>query len=65
MQLKQLAASLMHAHSSLGLRRLVCLVMPGNEASAGVAKNVGMSLEREFTDELGPSLLYSLALPAT
>ena len=53
---------IMHAHQVLGLRRLVCLVMPGNAASAGVAEKVGMSLEREFTDEFGPCQLYSLAL---
>jgi ribosomal-protein-alanine N-acetyltransferase len=53
-----------HAHQVLGLRRLVCLVMPGNAASAGVAQNVGMSFERDFTDEYGPSQLYALALPA-
>lgn len=53
-----------HAHKVLYLRRLVCLVMPGNAASAGVAKKVGMSFEREFTDEFGPCHLYSLALPA-
>jgi len=53
-----------HAHSVLGLRRLVCLVMPGNVASAGVARKLGMSFEREFSDESGPCHLYSLALPA-
>lgn len=53
-----------HAHEDLGLRRLVCLVMPGNAASAGVAKKVGMRLEREFTDDLGPSHLYSRDLTA-
>ena len=53
-----------HDREALGLRRLVCLVMPGNTASAGLAEKVGMSLEREFTDEFGPCHLYSLALPA-
>ena len=53
-----------HARQVLGLRRLVCLVMPGNVASAGVAEKVGMSFEREFTDEFGPCRLYALALPA-
>jgi RimJ/RimL family protein N-acetyltransferase len=52
-----------YAHAVLGLHRLVCLVVPGNEASAGVARKVGMSFERKFTDEFGPSLLYSLTLP--
>jgi ribosomal-protein-alanine N-acetyltransferase len=53
-----------HAHEVLGLRRLVCLVMPGNAASAGVAAKVGMAFEREFTHAYGPSQLYALALPA-
>ena len=53
-----------HAQKDLGLRRLVCLVMPGNVASVGVAEKVGMSFEREFTDEYGPCNLFSLALPA-
>jgi [ribosomal protein S5]-alanine N-acetyltransferase len=53
-----------HASQVLGLRRLVCLVVPGNAASAGVAEKVGMSFEREFTDEYGPSQLYALAFPA-
>ena len=53
-----------HAHQSLGLSRLVCLVMPGNAASARVAEKVGMAFEREFTDELGPCHLYATALPA-
>jgi ribosomal-protein-alanine N-acetyltransferase len=53
-----------YAHEVLGLNRLVCLVMPGNTASAGVAEKVGMSFERKFTDGFGSCLLYSLALPA-
>ncbi len=52
-----------HAHEVLYLRRLVCLVMPGNAASAGVAEKVGMLHERDFTDEFGSSNLYSIALP--
>ena len=53
-----------HARDVLGLRRLVCLVMPGNAASVGVAEKVGMSFEREFTDEFGPSQLYAMTLSA-
>jgi RimJ/RimL family protein N-acetyltransferase len=53
-----------YAHRTIGLRRLVCLVVPGNVASTGVAEKIGMSFEREFTDELGPNQLYSIALPA-
>ena len=54
-----------HAHQVLCLRRLVCLVMPGNAASAGVAEKIGMSFEREFIDEFGSANLYSLALPGS
>lgn len=53
-----------HAQQALGLTRLVCLVMPGNLASAGLAIKVGMSFEREFSDEHGPSHLYAIALHA-
>jgi RimJ/RimL family protein N-acetyltransferase len=48
-----------YAFEKLQLARLVCLVVPGNEASASVAKKLGMSLEKEMEDELGPFLLYS------
>jgi ribosomal-protein-alanine N-acetyltransferase len=53
-----------HAREVLGLKRLVCLVVPGNMASAGVAVKLGMAMEREFTDEIGPSQLYTLVLTA-
>ena len=53
-----------HAHKSIGLSRLVCLITPGNAASAGVARKVGMSFERQFTDEFGPCHLYAISLPA-
>jgi [ribosomal protein S5]-alanine N-acetyltransferase len=54
-----------HARDTLGLQRLICLVMPGNEASARVAAKVGMRLEREFTDEYGPSQIYAVSLSAS
>ena len=53
-----------HARQVLGLRRFVCLVMPGNVASAGVAEKIGMTFECEITDEFGPSNLYAFALHA-
>jgi RimJ/RimL family protein N-acetyltransferase len=52
-----------HANEVLSLQRLVCLITPGNAASAGVAIKVGMAFEREFTDEFGPCHLYALSLP--
>jgi RimJ/RimL family protein N-acetyltransferase len=51
-----------YAAGHLGLSRLICLVMPGNEASVNVARNIGMSLEREMEDENGPLLLYSMSV---
>lgn len=53
-----------HARATLGLARLVCLVMPGNERSAAVARKVGMRFEREHTDEYGLCHLYAMALPS-
>ena len=56
-----------YAQDELKLHRLICLVMPGNEASSGVAIKVGMRFEREYSDEFGLCHIYSLRLnrPAT
>ena len=51
-----------HARSALALERLICLVMPGNERSAAVARKVGMAFEREYTDEYGLCHIYARAL---
>ena len=53
-----------YAGSVLRLRRLICLIIPGNSASARVAQKAGMSFERELVDELGPCHIYSRSLPA-
>ncbi len=53
-----------HARSTLKLRRLICLVMPGNDASAGVATKVGMKFEREHVDHYGRCHIYAMALTA-
>ena len=50
-----------YALGRLGLSRLVCLVTPGNQASANVARNIGMTLEAETEDDEGPFLLYSMS----
>ena len=42
----------------LVFRRLV----PDVQASARVAQNIGMTLEKETQDESGPFLLYSMAI---
>jgi RimJ/RimL family protein N-acetyltransferase len=51
-----------HACTELHLKRLICLIMPGNAASAAVATKVGMALEREYTGEFGLCHIYSRAL---
>ena len=51
-----------HARRRLGLSRLVCLVMPGNERSAAVARKVGMRFEREVEDEFGLCHMYGMSL---
>lgn len=49
-----------YAITTLGQTRLVCLITHGNTASIKVAERIGMQLEREGVDEIGPYLLYVL-----
>lgn len=51
-----------HAREALGVRRLICFITEGNEASARVAVKVGMTFERHYVDEFGPCLIYSRSL---
>ena len=51
-----------HARTELHLKRLICLIMPGNAASAAVATKVGMAFEREHTVESHLCHIYSRAL---
>jgi RimJ/RimL family protein N-acetyltransferase len=51
-----------YAKEALALRRLICLIMPGNQASAAVATKIGMTFEREYTDEFGPCRIYARSL---
>ena len=51
-----------HAASKLALRRLICLIKPGNQASIAVATKVGMVFEREYTDKLGLCHIYARTL---
>lgn len=48
-----------YARKQLGVRRLICLIMPGNAASVAVATKVGMTFERECTVEGGLCHIYS------
>ena len=43
----------------LHLSRLICMIYPENLASVKVARNIGMTLEKEMEDEMGPYLLFS------
>jgi ribosomal-protein-alanine N-acetyltransferase len=51
-----------HSRNELGLKRLICLIMPGNAASAAVATKVGMTFEREHTGQFGLCHVYAMAL---
>ena len=44
----------------LHLSRLICLILPGNQASLRVAASIGMTFEKELQDEHGSLLLYSM-----
>ncbi len=51
-----------YARETLSLNRLICLITPGNSASVRVAEKVGMTFEREHTDEFGLCYIYSCRL---
>jgi ribosomal-protein-alanine N-acetyltransferase len=53
-----------YAFEQLGLSRLICMIDPENEASIGVAANIGMVFEKECVDEHGPFLVYSMVAPS-
>ena len=53
-------ALLQYGFERLHLPRLICMVHPDNQASAKVARNIGMSLEKEMVDDAGPFLLFSI-----
>jgi RimJ/RimL family protein N-acetyltransferase len=48
-----------YGFEDLHLSRLICMIHPENQASVKVAQNIGMVLEQETEDELGPYLLFS------
>ena len=54
-----------YAREQLGRTRLICLITHGNIASTRVAEKVGMSYERDYTDEFGPCMIYSVAFGST
>ena len=49
-----------YGFEKLNLSRLSCMVDPNNAASAKVATNIGMTLEKESVDEFGPFLLFAM-----
>jgi ribosomal-protein-alanine N-acetyltransferase len=53
-------ALLRYGFEQLRLSRLICMVHPENVASAKVARNIGMTLEKEMVDDAGPFLLFSI-----
>jgi ribosomal-protein-alanine N-acetyltransferase len=53
-------AILGYGFKQLHLSRLICLIDRDNQASIRVAQKIGMTFEREGSDEKGPYLLYSV-----
>jgi ribosomal-protein-alanine N-acetyltransferase len=53
------AAIAQYGFNTLGLSRLICMIDPANQASQKVARRLGMTLEKEMEDEMGPYLLYT------
>ena len=49
-----------YAFTQLNLTRLVCLIDPENLASIRVATKMGLTFEKEGSDEAGPFLLYAI-----
>ena len=49
-----------YGFEQLHLARLICLIDRENQASQKVAKNIGMTFEKEGVDEVGPYLLYAM-----
>jgi RimJ/RimL family protein N-acetyltransferase len=49
-----------YGFTQLQLPRLICLIDQDNQASIQVARNIGMTFEREGQDEKGPYLIYSI-----
>lgn len=53
-------AILHYGFEQLQYSRLICLIDRDNQASIKVARNIGMTFEKEGEDEKGPFLLYSI-----
>ena len=50
-----------HAFQGPGLSRLIFLIDGENAASRKVAARIGMTFEREWRDDKGPFLIYSMS----
>jgi ribosomal-protein-alanine N-acetyltransferase len=55
------AAARDHAFGPLGIARLISLVRPENVASAGVARKIGMTVDRQITYAGLPHFVFSVA----
>lgn len=49
----------LYGFEQLGLSRLICMIEPDNVASIRVAERIGMTFEKEATDDKGPFRVYS------
>ena len=50
-----------YGFDELDLSRLICLIDPANRGSAGVARNIGMTLEREIKLDRELTSIYSIS----
>ncbi len=52
-----------YGFEQLHLHRLICLIDQENQASIRVARNIGMTFEKEGRDDVGPFQIYSIQAP--
>lgn len=57
------AASVLASAASAGMRHVIAIIRPDNLASQGVARRIGMTLERETVKRDEPALVFGTALP--
>lgn len=50
-----------YGFGQLGLSRLICLIDAENQRSIKVARNIGMSFEKEGRDEIGPFQVFFIS----
>jgi RimJ/RimL family protein N-acetyltransferase len=52
-----------YGFEQLGLSRLICLIVPENQASQKVAGRIGMRFEKQIEESFGPAFVYAISKP--